>query len=137
MKKSLAAAPTQEDYRRKLLERRREVLSGLNVRFDTLATMGSVAEEDRAQISHSEFLSLQRNQMDYAQLRMVDEALDRMESGEYGICLECEEPIASKRLQAVSWARYCVKCQERMSAEASLGRVGSRDPWARIPAENR
>ncbi|HTX38793.1 MAG TPA: TraR/DksA C4-type zinc finger protein [Bryobacteraceae bacterium] len=106
----------KEDYRRKLLERRREVLGGLNIRFDTLASMGSVADDDRAQISHIEFLSLHRNRMDYMQLRLVDEALDRIDSGDYGVCLECEQPIAPKRLQAVSWARYCVKCQEKLGA---------------------
>ncbi|HXW13626.1 MAG TPA: TraR/DksA family transcriptional regulator [Terriglobia bacterium] len=118
--KNIATQPANEAYRRKLLERRREVLSGLNSRFDTLASMGNVAEDDRAEISHREFLSLQRNRMDYNQLRLVDEALDRIESGDYGICLECEEPIAPKRLQVVSWARYCVKCQEKMSLEAAL-----------------
>jgi len=120
MMKNAAVYTTNEAYRRKLLERRREVLSGLNTRFDTLASMGNVAEDDRAEISHREFVSLQRNRMDYTQLRLVNEALDRMESGDYGICLECQEPIAPKRLQAISWARYCVKCQEKMSLETVL-----------------
>jgi len=120
MKKNSTASVPPPDYRRQLLARRQEVLSGLSTRFDTLASMGPVAEDDRAQISHSEYLSLHRNHMDYDQLRLVDEALDRMESGDYGICLECEEPIAPKRLEAVSWARYCVKCQEKMSAETVL-----------------
>lgn len=92
MKQSVAVLEsnleTREDYRRKLLARRREVLGGLNIRFDTLASMGSVADDDRAQISHIEFLSLHRNRMDYMQLRLVDEALDRIESGDYGLCLE-------------------------------------------------
>jgi len=120
MKGSVAVPETHADYRRRLLEKRREVLSGLGARFDTLASMGRVAEDDRAQITHEEFVSLRRNSMDYSQLRLVDEALDRIASGDYGICLACEEPIAPKRLQALSWARYCVKCQEEMSAEIAL-----------------
>jgi DnaK suppressor protein len=114
MKSIVAERHTNNDYRRILLERRQEVLRGLNTRFDTLASMGPIAEDDRAQISHSEFLSLHRNSMNYVQLRLVDEALDRLESGDYGFCLACDEPIAPKRLRAVSWARYCVKCQEKM-----------------------
>jgi len=117
MKESVALLDMNEDYRRNLLERRKEVLRGLNIRFETLASIGPIADDDRAQISHSEFLSLHRNSMAYAQLRLVDEALDRLESGDYGVCLACEEPIAPKRLKAVSWARYCVKCQDRLSAE--------------------
>ncbi len=117
MKRSIAVADTHDDYRQRLLARREEVLSGLSLRFDGMAAMGPIADDDRAQISHSEYLSLHRNRMDFTQLRLVEEALDRIEAGDYGICLECEEPIAPKRLKAVSWARYCVKCQEKMSAE--------------------
>jgi RNA polymerase-binding transcription factor len=117
MRRTIAAVETNENYKVKLLEKRREVLRGLGGRFDTLAAMGRVAEDDQAQISHDEFLSLQRNRMDYTQLRLVNEALDRIASGDYGTCLACEEPIAPKRLQAVSWARYCLKCQNELAAE--------------------
>ena len=104
--------------RAKLIERRRSLLSGLGVKFDTLARMGRVAEDDQAQISHDEFISLQMNGLDDAQLRMVEEALDRLDSGDYGTCLSCEEPIAPKRLQAIPWARYCVTCQELVGTVA-------------------
>ena len=104
-------------YRAVLVEKRRSVLSGLGVKFDTLARMGRVAEDDQAQISHDEFISLRLNGLDYAQLHMVDEALDRLDSGDYGICLSCEESIAPKRLNAIPWARYCVTCEELVGAE--------------------
>jgi DnaK suppressor protein len=95
-----------------LEEKRTEVLSSLGAKFDTMARLGRVAEDDQAQISHDEFVSLRLNSLDYAQLRLIEEALDRLESGDYGICLACEEPIPPKRLRAVSWARYCVGCQD-------------------------
>ena len=38
-----------------------------------------------------------------------------------GVCLECEEPISAKRLDAVPWARYCVACQERIAARIAEG----------------
>ncbi len=54
-------------------------------------------------------------------LMQVDAALKRIDHGEFGICLECEEPISPKRLAVVPWASYCLKCQElhdqRESAE--------------------
>jgi DnaK suppressor protein len=99
-------------YRSLLLKRREEVLSGLAGKFDTIAKLGRVAEDDQAQISHDEFVNLQLNGMDYAQLRLIQEALDRLGAGDYGICLACEEPIPAKRLRAISWARYCVTCQD-------------------------
>ena len=108
---------TNEVYRLRLQQKREEVLSGLGVKFDTLARMGRVAEDDQAQISHEEFVSLHLNRLDYGQLRLIDEALDRLSSGDYGICLGCEEPIPAKRLAALPWARFCVPCQEREAGE--------------------
>jgi DnaK suppressor protein len=99
-------------YRRMLLEKREQVTSDMGVKFDTIAKMGRVAEEDQAQISHDEFVSLRLNSLDYGQLRLVEEALDRVQSGDFGVCLACEQPIPSKRLQVLPWARYCVPCQE-------------------------
>jgi DnaK suppressor protein len=46
-------------------------------------------------------------------LNEVRVALAAIESGDYGICEDCDDPIASRRLDAIPWARVCVKCQER------------------------
>ena len=109
---SVALSNSIETYRRMLIEKREQVVSGLGVKFDTLAKMGRIAEEDQAQLSHDEFVSLRLNSLDYGQLRLVEEALDRLQSGDFGVCLACEQAIPSKRLQALPWARYCVPCQE-------------------------
>ena len=42
----------------------------------------------------------------------VDAALMAMNEGSYGTCLECGEPIASRRLQAIPWASHCIRCQQ-------------------------
>src|SRR5262249_7530831 len=99
MSKRLSAtesASATETYRDKLLDKRARVLSALGVKFDTLAKMGRIAEEDQAQVSHDEFISLQLNSLDYLQLRLVEEALDRLASGDYGVCLSCDLPIPAK-----------------------------------------
>ena len=105
-------------FEKMLLEKREKVMAGLGVKFDTMAAMGRVAEEDQAQISHDEFISLHLNSLDYVQLRLVNEALDRVRSGDYGICLACEQQIPTKRLHALPWARYCVACQEAISSNS-------------------
>jgi DnaK suppressor protein len=112
-----------------LLGKRAEVLSGLGNKFDTLARMGRVAEDDQAQFLSDESVSLHLNTLDYAQLRLIEEALDRLDSGDYGICLSCEDPIPPKRLNAVPWARYCVTCQEA-GAEREWNEARSRAPVA-------
>ena len=96
-------------------------MAGLGIKFDTIAKMGRVAEEDQAQMSHDEFVSLHLNSLDYGQLRLIEEALDRLHAGDYGICLSCEEPIPTKRLHALPWARYCVSCQEELGAMQERG----------------
>jgi len=111
---SAALSNSTETYRQMLIEKREQVVSGLGVKFDTIARMGRVAEEDQAQLSHDEFVSLRLNSLDYGQLRLVEEALDRVQSGDFGVCLACEQPIPSKRLLALPWARYCVPCQEEI-----------------------
>jgi DnaK suppressor protein len=119
---------SRESYRGMLLEKREDVMATLGVKFDTLARMGRVAEEDQAQITHDEFVSLHLNSIDYSQLRLIEEALDRLATGDYGICPACEEPIAPKRLRAVPWARYCIRCQESAFEEADGDEDGVRVP---------
>ena len=41
-------------------------------------------------------------------------ALDRLRDGEYGICVECGEPIAPARLRAMPEVQTCVRCQDRL-----------------------
>jgi DnaK suppressor protein len=48
----------------------------------------------------------------FAQLRYVTAALDRIADGTYGRCLRCDEEINMKRLTAVPYASFCIKCQE-------------------------
>jgi DnaK suppressor protein len=118
--KKRAPAPVSnrnDSYRKQLLDKKAAVMSTLGFKFDTLASMGRVNEEDQAQLTHDESVSLRLNSLDYTQLRLVNEALDRMDSGDYGICVRCEEPIPPKRLHALPWARYCVPCQELAGKE--------------------
>ena len=101
------------DYGALLQQNRADVLRALGIKFDTMAALGRVAEDDQAQLSHDEFISLRMNSLEYEKLRLLNEALLRLERGEYGICAGCDGPIAEKRLHALPWAKYCVRCQER------------------------
>ncbi len=50
----------------------------------------------------------------HRRLKEVEDALMRIERGEYGICLRCNKNIEVSRLRAVPYARYCIKCQEEI-----------------------
>jgi RNA polymerase-binding protein DksA len=45
-----------------------------------------------------------------AQLRQVEEALERLTAGSYGTCRSCGRPIAGERLEAIPWAALCIDC---------------------------
>ena len=48
----------------------------------------------------------------------IDQALKRMNDGDYGKCVKCGKPISSARLKAVPHARMCIECK---SAEEGSG----------------
>jgi DnaK suppressor protein len=78
-------------------------------------------EGDLSQQHHEEWIFLNRNTIDVRHLREINDALHRIDTDQYGICLECEEPISTKRLDAVPWAKYCVTCQESIAARIASG----------------
>jgi RNA polymerase-binding protein DksA len=57
-------------------------------------------------------------------LRDIESALARVDSGDYGLCMDCEEPIDLRRLEAHPAALRCARCQQLF--EAQLGRAGRR-----------
>ncbi len=52
-------------------------------------------------------------------VRQILAAMDRIEDGSYGTCLDCEEEISQKRLSVLPWAELCIHCQEKVDGEAS------------------
>jgi DnaK suppressor protein len=49
---------------------------------------------------------------DFRTQKAVETAMALLDTGEYGICQECGEPINPKRLEAIPWTTRCVRCQE-------------------------
>jgi DnaK suppressor protein len=66
---------------------------------------------DQASSERDRELGLILGDREREKLRNIDDALLRIEEGEYGICEECEEDIPIGRLKVVPFARFCVKCK--------------------------
>jgi RNA polymerase-binding transcription factor len=64
---------------------------------------------------------------DRGKLQAIEDALDRVEDGSYGICESCEAEIAQGRLQAMPFTRLCVQCQADRETEAKQNRRGEDD----------
>jgi DnaK suppressor protein len=66
---------------------------------------------DMAVESYTKEFMFGKSSGDRAILQMINEALERIEDNTYGVCVHCEEPILPKRLEAVPWTLYCLRCQ--------------------------
>lgn len=97
-----------------LVDRQAAIRRAIGSKVDGLTRSDRVSDEDQAQASHEEFVNLRLNGLEYQQLRDIQSAIDKLHTGVFGICENCEEPIATKRLKAIPWAKYCIGCQERM-----------------------
>lgn len=68
---------------------------------------------DRAANSYTKEFLFHQSDDNRRILQLIEEALRRIEDGSYGLCVECQEEVQSKRLDAVPWARHCIECQEK------------------------
>jgi RNA polymerase-binding transcription factor DksA len=58
-------------------------------------------------------------------LMEINDALQRLYRGEYGVCEICTRPIARARLEAMPYARLCLSCKEKEEkAGRALGQAG-------------
>jgi DnaK suppressor protein len=84
---------------------------------------------DRATLESEFALELRTRDRERKLIRKIDEALQRIEDGSYGYCLETGEPIGVKRLEARPVATLCIEAQERR--ERREKQYGDRDDWYR------
>jgi DnaK suppressor protein len=117
MKKAQSAAKRPKDYRTLLLAKKAELSSSLRTKLDTLAGPGGAAVEDLAPVFYDQFIALRINRLDYLQLKLIEAALARIDSEEYGVCMDCGNAIASVRLEAIPWAVRCIACQELCASD--------------------
>ena len=73
---------------------------------------GSDDVVDRANNAYSRELLFSLSDGERHTLLRIEESIQRLDQGVYGICTNCQRDIRSGRLKAVPWARYCIDCQE-------------------------
>lgn len=100
-----------EKYKAMLLAKQAELSKGLANR-EEIAIQKAPDALDEVQLAGERELAIRNLDRDSSLLRHVRAALARINDGTYGICLHCEEEIKPKRLEAVPWTPYCLRCQE-------------------------
>jgi len=100
-----------------LLKEREEIVGEVRQIFESSKEMGQDGIQDigdeAANIYNKQIL-LRLTESERMRLQEMDEALDRIGAGTYGICEECGEPIGLKRLEVRPVAKYCVPCLSKM-----------------------
>jgi len=111
-----------EAFREILKKMRQEILEQGE---DTLEDMTEEREiyadpADRASAESDRAFTLRLRDRDRKLIRKIDEALDRIEEGTYGICEDCGEDISRARLKARPVTTLCIKCKSRQEQKEAL-----------------
>jgi DnaK suppressor protein len=106
-----------QEIKRALLAKKRE-LSSRHISQEDIAIEMSAEVFDEIQRNADRALALDSLTRNWKTGTLVSEALQRLEDGSYGVCAECDEPINEKRLAAIPWAKYCIRCQEHADSAA-------------------
>ena len=104
-------------FRKILLKEREQIVGEVKQIVESSNEMGQDGIQDigdeAANIYNKQVL-LSLNENERMRLKEVDESLDRIENGTYGICEECGGPISLKRLEVRPVAKYCVPCLTKL-----------------------
>ncbi len=104
-------------FKKILLKEREQIVGEVRQIVESSKEMGQDGIQDigdeAANIYNKQVL-LSLNENERTRLQEVDESLDRIENGTYGICEECGEPIGLKRLEVRPVAKYCVPCKTKL-----------------------
>src|SRR5689334_3164515 len=98
-------------YKAMLEAEQAELSLGLRNR-DDIAIEKTPDALDEVQLAGERELAIRNLDRESNLLRNVRGALARIADGSYGICMHCEEEIKPKRLDAVPFTKYCIRCQE-------------------------
>jgi DnaK suppressor protein len=126
-------AAARERYRKRLAELKAEMLSEGDIEIEPgRQDATAIAVDDDAQplVEMSQAIASSRNRNRAQVLARVVAALARLSDSDdaFGLCVECEEPIAAKRLDLMPYVELCVECQQTKDGPKSpTGRRHLRD----------
>jgi DnaK suppressor protein len=91
---------------------------------DAITVERSADQLEEIQAASQRSLAVCNIDREFNQLREARAALRRIQEGCFGTCQQCDEDIHPKRLAAVPWATFCIRCQEAVDQNLEeLGRA--------------
>jgi DnaK suppressor protein len=106
---------------KEMLEVKQVELARLLRNRDDIAIDRSPDALDEVQRASERELAIRNLDRESNLLRNVRAALSRIGEGSYGVCVQCEEDIGPRRLAAVPWTPFCIRCQEAVDRDATEG----------------
>jgi DnaK suppressor protein len=117
------AVSSFEVIRMNLEAKRRELTPALGAR-DGIAIDREPDELDNITLAVEREIASADMERRSTLVRDINDALARLNVGEYGLCVRCGVEIAPARLRSVPWTRYCLHCQAASEPEQrTLGAV--------------
>lgn len=113
----------KEEFRNLLLEKKKNIIKKLSQFYNEskeIETDTALDVVDKAETYYTKEFLLGLTDSEREQLTMIDQALERLEKDEFGICQICHKEIGKKRLQIIPWTPYCISCQEKKENESRL-----------------
>jgi DnaK suppressor protein len=111
----------KEEFRKLLLERKNSIIKKLSQFYNDskeIETDTALDLVDKAETSYTKEFLLGLTDSDREQLTLIDQALDRLQRGEFGLCLICGKEINKKRLKIIPWAPFCIECQQKKEGQS-------------------
>jgi RNA polymerase-binding transcription factor DksA len=87
-------------------------------------------EVDQIQVNASRDIGLATRELLQERANRLCAALDRLNEGAYGVCVECDEPIEPARLQAVPEVETCLRCQASLESRGRQSASSRRSVFA-------
>lgn len=101
-----------EEIKEKLIAERESLIMKLRGNDLTVDDSETPDPVDLAVKNYSKNVMMAVSENDSRQLVLINEALERINDDEFGLCQNCEQEINALRIGAVPWARFCLNCQE-------------------------
>lgn len=113
------------EYEESLLRRKKALMRAVQGLEDRARQQGSSAGDhssvpvhlaDLATDTFEQDMSLGRVENVSEEIKDIDDAVERIRDGTFGVCENCRGRIPEGRLRAIPWARFCIPCQTREEA---------------------
>jgi len=108
----------EDEVRKSLLAKREQLVHRIGGTQATERSEVAEGQNDNAQLWEVSDVRDDLDSQAATELDQVNQALARLDAGEYGECTSCGEPIAEARIKALPYATLCIQCAEEVEGSS-------------------